>query len=114
LLHQQQTHADKLGMFHQLGMELHYGTGITPQTDLESWHRRLKKSFRRLANWIVIIFGSRGLNRIRILEVEKFPDPDPVSKILEQEQSQSMKKLLPPPLLQIHRDARQKHWCHGW
>jgi len=27
------------------GMGLHYGTEITPQTDLESWHRVLKRCF---------------------------------------------------------------------
>jgi len=30
------------------GMRLHYGTEITPQTDSESWHRRLKRSFWKL------------------------------------------------------------------
>jgi len=27
-------------------MELHYSTEITPQTDSESWHSRLKRCFR--------------------------------------------------------------------
>jgi len=36
------------------------------------------------------IDGSRSLNRSRILKFEKFPDSDPVSKILEQERSRSL------------------------
>jgi len=43
LLEQQQTYADKFGMFNLQGMGLHNGTEITPQTDLDSWHRRLKR-----------------------------------------------------------------------
>jgi len=39
LPHQEQIHANKLGVL----MGLHYGTETesTPQTDSESWHRRL-------------------------------------------------------------------------
>jgi len=35
---------------------------------------------------------SRSLNRSHILKFEKFPDPDPNSKVLEQERSQSLEK----------------------
>jgi len=38
---QEQIHANKLGV----SMGLHYGTEGTPQTDSESWHRRLKRCF---------------------------------------------------------------------
>ena len=43
--------------------------------------------------------GSRSLNRSRILKFGKLPDPDPVSKILEQEQIRSLKKWLRPHLV---------------
>jgi len=42
---------------------------------------------------------NRSLNRSRILKFEELPDPD--SKILEQERSQSLKKWLRSPLLTI-------------
>jgi len=42
---------------------------------------------------------SRSLNRSRIFKFEKFPDPDPDSKVLEQERSRSLKKRLHPPLI---------------
>ena len=41
---------------------------------------------------------SRSLNRSRIVKFEKLPDPDPDSKILEQERTRSLKKWLRPPL----------------
>ena len=43
------------------------------------------------------IDGSRSLNRSRVLNFEKFPDPDPDWKILEQERC--LKMWLRPPLL---------------
>ena len=46
---------------------------------------------------------SRSLNKSRILKIEKFPDPDRDSKLLEQEQSQSLKRwLLPPSTIGLH------------
>jgi len=41
LPHQEQIHADKLDVSIsrlRAGIGLHYGTEITPYTDLESWH----------------------------------------------------------------------------
>jgi len=41
LPHQEQIHANKLGV----SMGLHYGAESTPQKDSESWHGRLKRCF---------------------------------------------------------------------
>jgi len=35
---------------------------------------------------------NRSLNKSRIVKIEKYPNPDPDSKILEQERSRSLKK----------------------
>jgi len=37
LLYQQQTHADKLSVFNQQGMGLHYGTEITLGVMAQTW-----------------------------------------------------------------------------
>ena len=57
----------------------------------------------------LVIFGcidcSRSLNRRRILKFKKFQDTDTDLKVLEQEQSRSLKKWLPPPLVQTHHNS---------
>ena len=54
-----------------------------------------------------------SLDRSRILKLEKFPEPDLDSKILEQEQSRSLKKCLRPPLAQTSPPEDEVTTGHG-